>query len=128
MHIPQLMSYYIDLFPCSRSRRLCASPGARLCFFHLCILSPSNIIESLCVSMVTKDEVGRHMGWRPDDGGVSVREGKCENWRGPDWLMLVLSGVGWRGWKAENLQVHCRRDEEALKAAWFPWGSQSGND
>lgn len=93
----------------SLSFRLYAFPYAGLCFFHLCILSPSNVIDSLCVSLVTKEEEGRHMGRRRDHGGISMREGKLRNW----WR-LDLADVSslWCG----LVVLECRASAGSLKA------------
>lgn len=56
--------------------RLFASPGAGLCLIHHCIFNLSNVIEFLWVSVVLKEEVGRHEGRRRNGGGARVREGK----------------------------------------------------
>lgn len=49
-------------------------PGPGLCLIRVCIVTLLNVSESLRVSVVLKEEVGRHEGRRRNGGGDSIRE------------------------------------------------------
>ena len=81
MHIAplELMSYYIDLFPVL-SLLGCLHFLVQDCAFFISVFLVPQMSLTLCVSLVTKEEEGRHVGRRRDHGGVSTREGKLRNW------------------------------------------------
>ena len=65
---------------------------------------------------------GEARGKETKGGGVSIREGKPENWWGLNLadVSSLLCVVGWQSWNAENLHIHCRPGMAVPKAAWFP--------